>query len=305
MLLLFPLLALPRAAAAFAPPPPSQQFGFGRTIGGAISDWPLGAGVELQAWAHNVTTPAGREHGAYLHHFWSAGGKGAVGQYCADHQTIRYYVDGETKPSIEFTPAMAAGSGVGWEGLGYYNEGRNAKEAWGPTMSNDLCGPTPPSCPERASRAGRRTASDRSASPPPAPPPPLPSPARSAPRARARRALGECITPISQHAIARSSVGSAYPWLRPAAGPCSRSAGTPERSPADGPASSGPCPSASSRPASLGHSQRPHPRPFQSLRRPCQRRVRCRCPQPPAPGPRPESCTPAQTIANPQAPSSS
>ena len=149
MLLLSALLALslPRAAAAFAPPPPpSQQFGFGRTIGGAISDWPLAAGVELEAWAHNVTTPAGREHGAYLHHFWSAGGKGAVGQYCADHQTIRYYVDGETKPSIEFTPAMAAGSGIGWEGLGYYNEGHNAKEAWGPTMSNDLCGPTPPSC---------------------------------------------------------------------------------------------------------------------------------------------------------------
>ena len=156
MLLLFPLLALPRAAAAFAPPPPSQQFGFGRTIGGAISDWPLGAGVELQAWAHNVTTPAGREHGAYLHHFWSAGGKGAVGQYCADHQTIRYYVDGETKPSIEFTPAMAAGSGIGWEGLGYYNEGRNAKEAWGPTMSNDLCGPTPPTCPDADAAPARR-----------------------------------------------------------------------------------------------------------------------------------------------------
>ena len=55
--------------------------------------------MELEAWAHNVTTPAGLEHGAYLHHFWSAGGKGAVGQYCADHQTIRYYVDGETQPS--------------------------------------------------------------------------------------------------------------------------------------------------------------------------------------------------------------
>eukprot|EP01052_Picozoa_sp_SAG31_P012944 SAG31_NODE_767_length_12232_cov_6.917827_6_plen_187_part_00 len=113
---------------------------FGQTIGGAISDWELGAGSEMVAWSHNVSTPAGKVHGAYLHHFWSAGGKGSIGMYAADRQIIRYYVDGEQHPSIEFEPAMACGSGIGWEGLPYYQAGLNEKEPWGPTMSNSMIG---------------------------------------------------------------------------------------------------------------------------------------------------------------------
>lgn len=79
-------------------------------------------------------------HGAYLNHFWSAGGKGSLGQYVADRQLIRYYIDGETTASIAFEPAMASGSGIGWEGPSYYAAGLNAKEPWGPDMSNDLIG---------------------------------------------------------------------------------------------------------------------------------------------------------------------
>lgn len=135
-----PLAALSALAAAQQPPPAPAAFGFGRTIGGAISDWVLGPGVELEAWNHSVSTAAGREHGAYLNHFWSAGGKGAAGQYTADRQIIRYYIDGEAEPSIEFEPAMAAGSGIGWEGLDYYNRGLNGKEPWGPEMSNSMMG---------------------------------------------------------------------------------------------------------------------------------------------------------------------
>lgn len=39
----------------------TSSFGFGRTIGGAISDWPLTPGVELEAWSHNITSAAGRQ----------------------------------------------------------------------------------------------------------------------------------------------------------------------------------------------------------------------------------------------------
>ena len=79
-------------------------------------------------------------HGAYLNHFWSAGGKGALGQYVADRQLVRYYIDGEATASIAFEPAMASGSGIGWEGPADYAAGLNAKEPWGPDMSNDLIG---------------------------------------------------------------------------------------------------------------------------------------------------------------------
>ena len=116
------------------------SFGFPRTIGGAISDWVLKAGVEMDVWSHNVTSAAGLQHGAYLNHFWSAGGKGPVGTYIADRQLVRYYVDGERQPSIEFEPAMACGSGIGYERLGYYQAGHNMKEPWGPEMSNTMMG---------------------------------------------------------------------------------------------------------------------------------------------------------------------
>jgi hypothetical protein len=137
---LLPLLldatAASRLGAASAP----TAFGFPRTIGGAISDWVLEAGVEMEVWRHNVSTSAGRQHGAYLHHFWSAGGKGPVGTYIADRQTVRYYIDGEASASIEFEPAMACGSGIGYERLPYYQAGHNMREPWGPEMSNSMMG---------------------------------------------------------------------------------------------------------------------------------------------------------------------
>lgn len=58
----------------------------------------------------------------------------------ADRQLVRYYIDGEATASIAFEPAMASGSGIGWEGPAYYAAGLNAKEPWGPDMSNDLIG---------------------------------------------------------------------------------------------------------------------------------------------------------------------
>ena len=95
---------------------------------------------ELALFNHTIQTPAGIAHGAYLNHFWSAGGKGAVGMYIADTQIVRYYIDGEATASIEFTPSMAAGSGIGFEGLDYYASGLNAKEPWGPSASNRVFG---------------------------------------------------------------------------------------------------------------------------------------------------------------------
>ena len=103
LLLLSSLLAGNQATHA-------DGFGFPTTIGGAISDWVLSAGVELEVWSHNITTEAGRQYGGYLNHFWSAGGKGPVGTYIADRQLVRYYIDGEAEPSIQFEPAMACGT---------------------------------------------------------------------------------------------------------------------------------------------------------------------------------------------------
>eukprot|EP01052_Picozoa_sp_SAG31_P026674 SAG31_NODE_2435_length_5703_cov_2.125446_2_plen_235_part_00 len=119
---------------------PCFSFEFPTTIGGAISDWNLKAGVELEVWSHTITSKRGMQYGAYLNHFWSAGGKGPIGTYIADRQVVRYYVDGEAAASIAFEPAMACGSGIGYERLGYYQAGYNMKEPWGPEMSNSMMG---------------------------------------------------------------------------------------------------------------------------------------------------------------------
>ena len=122
------VLALVLVSALPVRPAGTSGFGFPSTIGGAISDWVLKAGKELEVWSHNVSTAGGLQHGAYLDHFWSAGGKGPLGTYAADRQIVRYYIDGEAVPAIEFEPAMACGSGIGYERLGYYQAGHNMKE---------------------------------------------------------------------------------------------------------------------------------------------------------------------------------
>ena len=66
--------------------------------------------------------------------------QGPIGTYIADRQLVRYYIDGEAAPSLEFEPAMACGSGIGYERLGYYEAGHNMKEPWGPEMSNTMMG---------------------------------------------------------------------------------------------------------------------------------------------------------------------
>jgi hypothetical protein len=136
MLTMAALLLLSLASAGTSSP-----FSSPVTIGGAISDWlspPYG--YELEVWNHTVTTPNGIKYGAFLNHFWSAGGKGAVGQYIADRQVLRYYIDGESTPSIVFEPAMAAGNGMGWEMLPYYKAGLHEKEPWGSETSTTWMG---------------------------------------------------------------------------------------------------------------------------------------------------------------------
>ena len=53
-------------------------------------------------------------------HFWVEAGRGPTGRYLCDTMIIRYYVDGESRASLAFTPSMAAGSGVGLESQAYY-----------------------------------------------------------------------------------------------------------------------------------------------------------------------------------------
>ena len=38
----------------------SSDFGFPTTIGGAISDWTLQMGVEMEVWSHNISSARGR-----------------------------------------------------------------------------------------------------------------------------------------------------------------------------------------------------------------------------------------------------
>lgn len=110
-----------------------------RTIGGGISHWNISYGAEVEVWNHTVA-PEHASNGAYLNHFWSAGGRRPVEQYVADRQVIRYYIDGEAVPSIEMEPASGCANGMGYNGLKYYLEGLNLKEPWGNSESTTMFG---------------------------------------------------------------------------------------------------------------------------------------------------------------------
>ena len=45
---------------------PGSSFGFPTTIGGAISDWTLEYGVEMEVWNHTITTAAGHRYATDL-----------------------------------------------------------------------------------------------------------------------------------------------------------------------------------------------------------------------------------------------
>lgn len=88
-----------------------------RSIGNSISQARLNATEQL-LFAHSVTGDA------LLTHFWATGGARTAtgGEASFDEPTVdeaifRVYVDGEQRPSITFTPALAAGVGFGEQAL--------------------------------------------------------------------------------------------------------------------------------------------------------------------------------------------
>ena len=122
-----PLLALAlwlglsrQTAAALATP---RNWGVQRLPGGN-KHWAVSDERETLIIAQNLSDPA---FVGLTTHFWFEGGRGPMGRYLTDTMIIRYYVDGEANASLTFTPAMAAGSGVGLESLEYYSADQDAE----------------------------------------------------------------------------------------------------------------------------------------------------------------------------------
>ena len=69
-----------------------------RTIGTGMSQAKLTA-TETTLFEHNATGLA------HMNHFWVAGSPSV------DNSKVRYYIDGESVPSIAFTPSLACGVG--------------------------------------------------------------------------------------------------------------------------------------------------------------------------------------------------
>eukprot|EP01064_Diplonema_japonicum_P020460 TRINITY_DN2991_c1_g2_i2.p1 TRINITY_DN2991_c1_g2~~TRINITY_DN2991_c1_g2_i2.p1 ORF type:complete len:430 (+),score=107.54 TRINITY_DN2991_c1_g2_i2:71-1360(+) len=96
-------------------------------FGTGLSSWELPA-KETTVFAHSL--PAGSV--GSITHIWTT-----CSQSCVDGTVIRFYIDGETTPSIDMLPPMAAGVGFNdshapwgtkWMGLGAGNGGNG--QAW-------------------------------------------------------------------------------------------------------------------------------------------------------------------------------
>ena len=93
------MLAIAAIAVAGSSSPQPVTFGTGKSAF-ELSD------AEITVFEHNTTQPAA------MTHFWMTGAP-AAGPNGTDSAIVRYYVDGEKTPSIEFLPPMAAGVGFG------------------------------------------------------------------------------------------------------------------------------------------------------------------------------------------------
>ena len=91
-------VALLRGAAALVPVAPGM-----RSFGSVIKSGKLIAGEEQIVFEHNITTDD--SHGVVVQQWFA-------GPYVSDpNARVRYYIDGETEPSIDMTLAMAHGVG--------------------------------------------------------------------------------------------------------------------------------------------------------------------------------------------------
>eukprot|EP00040_Diaphanoeca_grandis_P001086 m.17442 g.17442 ORF g.17442 m.17442 type:complete len:482 (-) comp11512_c0_seq1:40-1485(-) len=101
-----------------------QTFGTGLSGGGIDA-------TETTLFAHVLAKGAGDTDTAVMNHFWST-----CSPECERSLVVRYYIDGEANASIEFHPAMMAGTGFDddtapwgtkWIGLG---AGKGGGQAW-------------------------------------------------------------------------------------------------------------------------------------------------------------------------------
>ena len=81
-----------------------------RTIGRGIPNFPVVPDEEREIFSHNITDPTAM---GLITHFWSTacGGRAIDWDIESGISIYRYYIDGETTPSIEFQPRM--GSAIG------------------------------------------------------------------------------------------------------------------------------------------------------------------------------------------------
>ena len=67
-----------------------------------------------QVFEHILAPP---DSTGLLTYMWIESGNFYADRYIGDNLIMRYYVDGEAHASLEFTPSMMAGSGIGLESL--------------------------------------------------------------------------------------------------------------------------------------------------------------------------------------------
>lgn len=108
------IAALSRSDPSAAPPAGLRTFGTGR------SEFKVST-VETTVFEHSV--PSG-SFGVFTH-FWITGAPSPGGGI--DNATVRYYLDGEARPSIEFKPPLAAG--VGFDDLTVWGTSKAAHGA--------------------------------------------------------------------------------------------------------------------------------------------------------------------------------
>ena len=77
---------------------------------------------ETEVWSYDVSPAcaASPSCAAMMTFLWSVGGKERHGRFIYDNVIIRYYLDGQTEPQLEFFQGAAAGSFVHLESKDYY-----------------------------------------------------------------------------------------------------------------------------------------------------------------------------------------
>ena len=129
--LLLSLVLLPPtavAAAGLAGLAGLKTFGGTSEAGGGVTAL-LYTTNETEVWSYNVSSDcaASPTCAALMTFLWTVGGKEVHGRFIYDNVILRYYLDDQTEPQLEFFQGAAAGSLVHLESKDYYFSSYDAK----------------------------------------------------------------------------------------------------------------------------------------------------------------------------------